>query len=92
MRTLSDLYHKHLWNSDFPTYGRVAFREHNDLVRSIAPKHQFLEYDVKEGWEPLCEFLGKEVPEKSFPRADDWLAYKKANGTGTVNAESSSKD
>jgi len=23
---------------------------------------------VKEGWEPLCKFLGKDIPEKPFPR------------------------
>ena len=25
-------------------------------------------YNVKEGWEPLCEFLGKDIPETAFPR------------------------
>ena len=24
-------------------------------------------YNVKQGWEPLCEFLGCEVPQESFP-------------------------
>ena len=23
---------------------------------------------MKEGWEPLCKFLGKEIPEQPFPR------------------------
>lgn len=25
-------------------------------------------YRVKEGWEPLCKFLGKKIPETPFPR------------------------
>jgi hypothetical protein len=29
------------------------------------------------GWGPLCEFLGKEVPEIPYPRSDDWFSYKK---------------
>ena len=24
-------------------------------------------YNVKEGWKPLCKFLGKEIPDKPFP-------------------------
>lgn len=30
---------------------------------------KWLEYDVKQGWEPLCEFLRMQVPDKPFP----WL-------------------
>jgi hypothetical protein len=26
-----------------------------------------LVFNVKEGWEPLCQFLGKEVPTEPFP-------------------------
>ena len=32
-----------------------------------APKEKLLVYSVKEGWEPLCKFLGKGVPEIPFP-------------------------
>jgi hypothetical protein len=27
--------------------------------------------DVKEGWEPLCKFLGKPIPDEGFPRTND---------------------
>ena len=33
-----------------------------------APKDKLLIYDLKKGWEPLCEFLKKKVPTKPFPR------------------------
>jgi hypothetical protein len=36
-------------------------------VRGAAAKGQFLEYDPHQGWGPLCEFLGKPVPEEPFP-------------------------
>lgn len=26
---------------------------------------------MKDGWRPLCEFLGKEVPTKPFPRVNE---------------------
>ena len=32
-----------------------------------APPDKLLVYHVSEGWEPLCKFLGKEVPDTPFP-------------------------
>ncbi|KAL3419133.1 hypothetical protein PVAG01_09355 [Phlyctema vagabunda] len=77
MRSLADLYHKHVWDNDIPKNGRRAFREHNELVAKVSPKERFLEYQVKDGWDPLCEFLEKDIPNIPFPRSDDWLSYKK---------------
>ncbi len=48
-----------------------AFIEHNEAVKAAIPAQQLLVYQVKEGWEPLCKFLGKPVPEKPFPRTND---------------------
>ncbi|CAK8677541.1 unnamed protein product [Clavelina lepadiformis] len=31
------------------------------------PPEKLFVYDVRQGWEPLCEFLGKEIPDKPFP-------------------------
>jgi hypothetical protein len=30
--------------------------------------------DLKDGWEPLCDFLDLPVPDESFPRANDGQA------------------
>ena len=30
-----------------------------------------LEFDLKEGWGPLCAFLGKEQPNAPFPRLNE---------------------
>lgn len=48
-----------------------AFNAHNDAVKNTIPAKQLLVYQVKEGWEPLCEFLGKPVPAEPFPRTND---------------------
>ena len=40
-------------------------------VRRHVPQEQLLVYEVKEGWGPLCEFLGVEEPDKPFPRLND---------------------
>jgi len=37
-------------------------------VKEAVPNVKLLEYDVSMGWEPLCEFLGKPVPNVPFPR------------------------
>jgi len=57
---------------------RTALREgakrHNDHVRSIVPKDNLLEFRVQEGWEPLCKFLGKPVPDEPFPHVNEGKA------------------
>ena len=48
-----------------------AFSTHNEAVRSAVPASQLLVYQVRDGWEPLCAFLGTPVPTKPFPRTND---------------------
>ena len=48
----------------------AAFAEHNETVRRTVPKDQLLVFDVGEGWEPLCHFLGVPVPPEPFPRTN----------------------
>jgi len=48
-----------------------VFNRHNEEVRRRVPKERLLVYEVKEGWGPLCEFLGVEEPDKPFPRLND---------------------
>jgi Sulfotransferase domain len=35
----------------------ASYEEHNRRVRATIPPKQLLEYDVRQGWTPLCEFL-----------------------------------
>lgn len=48
-----------------------AFNTHSDTVRNTIPSRQLLVFEVKNGWEPLCEFLDKPVPDEPFPRTND---------------------
>lgn len=50
---------------------RPAYRDHYALVRRVTPKERLLEYKLGDGWEPLCEFLGKSVPDVAFPHVND---------------------
>ena len=46
-------------------------------IQEIVPKDQLLIYDVREGWEPLCKFLDKPVPNEPFPRINGRQGLKK---------------
>ncbi len=48
-----------------------AFNAHNDAVKAAVPPHQLLTYQVKEGWGPLCAFLGVPEPVDPFPRTNN---------------------
>lgn len=49
----------------------AAFEAHIAAVKATIPAAQLLVYQVKEGWQPLCDFLGVPVPEGPFPRSND---------------------
>ncbi len=38
-----------------------------EIIKSV-PADRLLVYEVKDGWGPLCEFLGVDVPQTDFPR------------------------
>ena len=46
---------------------RKRYRIHNHHVKSIVPADKLLVYNVKQGWKPLCDFLGCDVPAVDFP-------------------------
>ncbi|KAK2594898.1 hypothetical protein QQS21_007397 [Conoideocrella luteorostrata] len=56
---------------------RRAFDEHYRQVRAIVPPDRLLVYDMKEGWKPLCRFLGKPVPEIPFPKVNEAQEFKR---------------
>ena len=50
---------------------RSVYKEHYALVRKVTPKERLLEFDLRDGWGPLCEFLGKAEPGAPFPRLNE---------------------
>ncbi len=47
-----------------------SFIAHNDAVKEAIPAAQLLLFEVKQGWEPLCDFLSVPVPAEAFPRTN----------------------
>jgi hypothetical protein len=48
-----------------------AFRAHTEAVRAAIAPERLLVYEVREGWAPLCAFLGVPVPDEPFPAQND---------------------
>ena len=46
----------------------------------MTPKDRLLEYEVKEGWDPLCRLLAKEIPDGDFPNVNDEDNFLKGHG------------
>lgn len=47
-----------------------AFISHNRAVKEAIPADRLLEFEVKHGWQPLCDFLDVPVPDIDFPRTN----------------------
>jgi hypothetical protein len=47
-----------------------VFVNHLEQVRNTVPADRLLVYQVSEGWEPLCRFLGVPLPDIDFPRTN----------------------
>lgn len=55
----------------------AAFERHNAAVIASIPPERLLVFDVREGWEPLCRFLGVPVPDRPFPRLNDGASFER---------------
>ena len=93
---LGDWLFEIIWNGVFD--GRLEdrahclkiFRAHEAEVRREVPPDQLLVHQAKEGWEPVCRFLGCEVPDEPYPRVnstEDFL-FQSQEVTEKVSADS----
>lgn len=46
------------------------FRAREEAIKAELPPERLLVFNVKEGWDPLCDFLGVDVPDTEFPRVN----------------------
>jgi len=47
------------------------FRQWNEEVKRTVPADRLLVHEAKQGWGPLCEFLGVPIPDHPYPRVND---------------------
>lgn len=63
----------------------IAAFEANEAAAKALPSDRVLVFSAKEGWEPLCGFLGKPVPATEFPRTnskEEFFEHIRAGGAG----------
>jgi hypothetical protein len=53
-----------------------VFRDHVAAVQAEIAPERLLVFDVRDGWEPLCTFLGVPVPDTPYPRTNSSKAFK----------------
>lgn len=68
-----------VFDGDLPRTGVQVYEWHDGLIRRIVPKERLLVFNVKEGWTPLCDFLGievtQEMKERGFPHVNEGQAF-----------------
>jgi hypothetical protein len=78
---------KHSRILEIPEKGEEMYIEHNHNIRRLAKQYDrpLLEFNVRDGWGPLCEFLGKSIPtdeegrEVPFPKMNGGEVYAGMN-------------
>ncbi len=81
-----------VWNGDlegrFDDKQRAIsiFENHNQAVKDYVPADRLLVYEVKQGWEPLCRFLGVDVPSFPFPHVNDTKSFWENMEAGNITS------
>ena len=55
-----------------------VFNEHIKSVKEAFPPERILIHSPKDGWHPLCDFLGVEIPDTPYPWENDSFRFKQA--------------
>ena len=66
-----------MWRWDFAKNGKRAYYDHYAGLEEECRRQgrKWLDWTPEDGWEPLCEFLGKEVPGHPFPSGNAQGVY-----------------
>lgn len=61
----------------------AAYRANADAARALQAEGRALVFRSRDGWAPLCEFLGVEVPDEPYPRTNPRAEFFAAVKSGT---------
>ncbi len=79
IKMVKTLLWEHTFNGRFEdkAYAIEVFNTHIEEVKRTVPPEKLLVYSVKEGWEPLGQFLNVSVPtDEPFPHLNDRESFK----------------
>lgn len=70
---IAKLFAKYDWSHDNLI---KQFKAHNQAVIDECSKDKLLVFEVSQGWEPLCKFLDKPIPDVPFPNVNDTKEFR----------------
>ncbi|MFK7801551.1 MAG: sulfotransferase family protein [Anaerolineae bacterium] len=81
--TMRQMVMEMIWQGTFENnfadkpFAIAKFNAHNQAVIDSVPAEKLLVFEVKQGWEPLCQFLDVPVPSTPFPHLNDKKTFKR---------------
>jgi hypothetical protein len=79
------VYQNRIWDETFSgrftdrQYAIEVFQRHNREVMDYVPPDRLLVYELEQGWQPLCDLLGVQPPDETFPHVNDTRAFRDYN-------------
>ena len=76
-RTFVDMVNEVVWDGTFDSrfsdrkHAIDTYEAHNDAVQRAIPAERLLVFEARDGWAPLCAFLGLPEPDGPFPHVND---------------------
>ena len=67
LKVIGDLFDREMTNKSKLI---EVYERHNRAVRETIPAERLLDYELAQGWGPLCDFLGVPVPDTPMPKAN----------------------
>ena len=83
VRKIKEMTYSTIWDRLFDDrfedkeYARKVFEQHEADVKAEIPAERLLIFHPREGWEPLCAFLGQPIPDMPFPNVNDRNDFRK---------------
>lgn len=84
IRTLQKIVFQKIWGEIFggrfedKDHALKVFRDNIETCKRIIPPERLLVHQAKDGWEPLCAFLGKPIPATPYPRVNETKDMQRA--------------
>ena len=72
-----------IWQRQFGNFedrqqSLAVFNQYNEAVKRFVPPERLLVFEVKQGWAPLCQFLGVPIPQdQPFPHLNDTAEFRR---------------
>jgi hypothetical protein len=61
-----------------------VFQEHAERVKQVVAPERLLVFEPKDGWKPLCRFLGVPVPDVPFPHLNEAASMRRVRRIVTL--------